>query len=147
MAAAIRHTFRLNHNTDLAARPADTAKERIMKHLYDITESLREGLQAGNGLPRLGPVPTEAEIIAHYGRFTRTGEFVVHDVPGQPGRHISRPNCAPAYYQGRPAALWINIMKPHHRRQRRDSATQSGPAGGVGPGSHAAVVAGSPRAA
>jgi hypothetical protein len=31
--------------------------------------------------------------------------------------YISRPNCAPAFYQGRPASLWIKAMKP-----RRDDA-------------------------
>jgi len=37
----------------------------------------------------------------------------------------SRPNSAPAYYQGRPASLWINVMKPRRRRQGRDSVRQS----------------------
>jgi hypothetical protein len=30
----------------------------------------------------------------------------------------SRPNCAPTYYQGRPASLWISAMKP--RRMPED---------------------------
>jgi hypothetical protein len=30
----------------------------------------------------------------------------------EPDPLISRPNSAPAYYQGRPASLWINVMKP-----------------------------------
>jgi hypothetical protein len=34
---------------------------------------------------------------------------------GQPDQDISRPNTAPAYYQGRPASLWINAMKPRRR--------------------------------
>jgi len=96
-----------------------------MKHLDDVTQRLHEGFQAGNDLPRLGPVPTEAEIIAHYGRFSGTGELAVHDVPGQPDPHVSRPNCSPAYYQGRPASLWINSMKPRRTRERRDSATRA----------------------
>ena len=32
--------------------------------------------------------------------------------------HVSRPNCAPAYYQGRPASVWINAMKPRRRRSQ-----------------------------
>jgi hypothetical protein len=63
-----------------------------MKHLYITTYRLREGFQAGG--------------------------FVVHDVPGEPDPHVSRPNCAPAYYQGRPASLWINAMKPRRRRSQ-----------------------------
>jgi hypothetical protein len=38
--------------------------------------------------------------------------------------HVSRPNCAPAYYQGRPAALWINAMKPRRGRSRGPWARQ-----------------------
>jgi hypothetical protein len=112
-----------------------------MTHLDDITQWLHEGFQAGYDLPRLGPVPTEAEIIAHYGPFTGTGKLAVHDRPGQPDPTASRPNCAPAYYQGRPASLWINVMKPRRRRQCRDSARQSGRSGCVRPGWHVAVAA------
>jgi hypothetical protein len=46
----------------------------------------------------------------------RTG-FVGHEIPGEPEPHVSRSNCAPAYYQGRPASLWVNAMKPRHRRR------------------------------
>lgn len=28
----------------------------------------------------------------------------------------ARPNCAPPYYQGRPAALWITVMSPQTKR-------------------------------
>jgi hypothetical protein len=136
------NTFRCNHNINPAARPADTAKECMMKHLDDITQWLYEGFRAGNDLPRLGPVPTLIEIIAHYGPLTGTGELVVHDVPGQPDPHVSRPNCAPAYYQGRPASVWINSMEPRRTHQSQDTTTQSGPAGGVRPGPHAVAVAG-----
>jgi hypothetical protein len=31
----------------------------------------------------------------------------------------SRPNGAPAYYQGRPASLWIRVMKPCRNRAPR----------------------------
>jgi hypothetical protein len=34
----------------------------------------------------------------------------------------SRPNGAPAYYQGRPASLWINAMRPRRRRPRPPAA-------------------------
>lgn len=40
---------------------------------------------------------------------------------------MKRLNCAPAYYQGRPAALWIDAMKPRRGRPRqsRKSAVSS----------------------
>lgn len=44
---------------------------------------------------------------------------------GERDRRISRrPNTAPAYYQGRPAFLLINIMKP--RRARTAAGHQTG---------------------
>jgi len=70
-----------------------------MKHLYLYLtiERLREELQAGHDLPRLRPISRDAE---------------------------SRPNCAPAYYQGRPASLWVNAMKQRRSRLGEDSARQ-----------------------
>ena len=37
------------------------------------------------------------------------------DVPAEPERDARRPNAAPAYYLGHPAALWITAMRPHRR--------------------------------
>jgi hypothetical protein len=88
-------------------RHAPIRRERIMKHLYVTPDRLREGFQAGHDLPRPRPVP---------------------DVPAEPDPHVSRPNSAPAYYQGRPASLWINLMRPRRGRPGRDGARQSGPA-------------------
>jgi hypothetical protein len=34
------------------------------------------------------------------------------DVPAAPEREARRPNNAPAYYLGRPAAVWISAMRP-----------------------------------
>ncbi len=92
-----------------------------MKHLRITADRLREELQAGHDLPRLRPVP---------------------DGPAQSDSHVSRPNSAPGYYQGRPASLWIEAMKPRRGRQRRDTAGPSNPAAGVHPGSHAVALAG-----
>jgi hypothetical protein len=36
--------------------------------------------------------------------------------PAEPARTGRRPNTAPAYYLGHPAALWITVMRPRHRR-------------------------------
>ena len=52
--------------------------------------------------------------------------------PAGPDSHVSRPNCAPAYYLGRPGSVWINVMKPRRRHTapshlapRRDPALQA----------------------
>jgi hypothetical protein len=44
--------------------------------------------------------------------------------------HASRPNGAPAYYQGRPASLWISAMKP---RLRSSAAGRQPEPRGLGP--------------
>ena len=36
-------------------------------------------------------------------------------VPAEPERKDRRPNTAPAYYLGHPAALWITVMRPRRR--------------------------------
>jgi hypothetical protein len=38
------------------------------------------------------------------------------DVGAEPERDACRPNTAPAYYLGRPAALWVTAMHPRRRR-------------------------------
>jgi hypothetical protein len=47
----------------------------------------------------------------HDGRDGRSG-LAVQDSPSEPGRAMSRPNGAPAYYLGRPARIWITAMSP-----------------------------------
>jgi hypothetical protein len=49
------------------------------------------------------------------------GGIAVRDFPAGPEPGISRPGTAPAYYLGRPARLWITVMRPRRRR------TTSGP--------------------
>ncbi len=51
----------------------------------------------------------------HGGGGSRSG-----DVPAEPEPRISRPNTAPAYYLGRPAALWITAIGPRRRRTASD---------------------------
>jgi hypothetical protein len=38
------------------------------------------------------------------------------DVPDEPERDARRPNTAPAYYLGHPAALWITAIRPRRSR-------------------------------
>jgi len=45
-----------------------------------------------------------------------SGGFVVQAFSAEPGRDIDRPNSAPAYYQGRPARLWISAIRPRRSR-------------------------------
>ena len=41
------------------------------------------------------------------------------DFPSRKRREVSRPSTAPAYYLGRPAALWITAMRPRSPRSPR----------------------------
>jgi hypothetical protein len=47
---------------------------------------------------------------------TGRGGAAVRGVPAERKRAISRPNSAPAYYQGRPACFWITAMSPRRSR-------------------------------
>jgi hypothetical protein len=113
-----------------------------------------------------------AGIIAHYGRLDGRGGFVVHELaegkeqetgvtgsygdeadgsfretrkPPKPGSAASRSNCAPGYYLGWPASLWISVMNPRRRRnapkhlqtpspvsRKRTPSQSSGPSRGAG---------------
>jgi hypothetical protein len=43
------------------------------------------------------------------------GGSALRDFPAKPGRNARRPNTAPAYYLGHPAALWLTAMRPRRR--------------------------------
>jgi hypothetical protein len=60
---------------------------------------------------------TAADAAAGHGSLPRThdvrdsnGRATRHELPAGPGQPVRRPNGAPAYYQGRPAQLWITAM-------------------------------------
>ena len=55
------------------------------------------------------------------------GATTVREPPAQPRQDVARPNTAPAYYQGRPARMWITAMTP--RRTRQPAAGAQHPAG------------------
>ena len=40
------------------------------------------------------------------------GGSALQNIPAEPERKVRRPNTAPAYYLGHPAALWITAMRP-----------------------------------
>ena len=52
------------------------------------------------------------------------------DVPAEPERDACRPNTAPAYYLGHPAALWITAMRPRRRRTASPYPTEVAVSGG-----------------
>ena len=43
------------------------------------------------------------------------GGSALRVLPAEPEREIRRPNGAPAYYLGRPAALWMSVTRPRRR--------------------------------
>ena len=66
---------------------------------------------------------------SHDGRDGPDGLAVRH-FPAEAERGDRRPNTAPAYYLGHPAALWITVMRPHRRpaaaRQPMEAAVSGG---------------------
>jgi hypothetical protein len=63
---------------------------------------------------------------------TETGDRDKPD-PGKsagPEPGTSRPSTAPAYYLGRPARLWITVMRPRRRRTTSGHAVQAVTGGG-----------------
>jgi hypothetical protein len=59
-----------------------------------------------------------------------TDGFAARAFPAEPERNPRRPNTAPAYYLGHPAALWITAMRPRRRptasRHPMEAAVSSG---------------------
>jgi hypothetical protein len=47
---------------------------------------------------------------AHDGRDS-SGEVALPEFPAGPPHAVRRPNCAPAYYLGRPAHQWITAVR------------------------------------
>jgi len=73
------------------------------------SRSMRGSLQHGNDA-RGGPIPWP--------------------VPAEPERKGRRPNTAPAYYLGHPAALWITAMRPRRRRSASRYLMEAAVSGG-----------------
>ncbi len=61
----------------------------------------------------------------HGGGGSRSG-----NVPAEPERDARRPNSAPAYYLGHPAALWITAMRPRRRRTASRHPMEAAVSGG-----------------
>jgi hypothetical protein len=51
--------------------------------------------------------------------------LVIGNAPEEQEQEISCPNSAPAYYQGRPARLWITAMSPRHSRAASNHLAQA----------------------
>jgi hypothetical protein len=66
---------------------------------------------------------------SHDGR-DGAGGIAVRDFPAGPEPGISRPSTTPAYYLGRPARLWITVMRPRRRRSTSDHPVQAVTGGG-----------------
>jgi hypothetical protein len=71
------------------------------------------------------------------------GGIADRDFPAEPEPEISRPNTAPAYYLGRPARLWITVMRPRRGRTTSHHAMQAVTGGGKqAPSRHGGPLAG-----
>jgi hypothetical protein len=49
---------------------------------------------------------------------------VIRGAPAEREREISRPNSAPAYYQGRPACFLVTAMRPRRKRNQDRSVRE-----------------------
>jgi hypothetical protein len=83
------------------------------------------------------PCTAAAASAARHGSLPAThdgrdngGGFALPEFPAEPGQAVRHPNCAPAYYLGRPAHLWITAM----RRSRVASSHPVHAAAGGGEG-------------
>jgi hypothetical protein len=80
-----------------------------------------------------GTAPSASTFIRH-GSLppTRDGQrgVTLDEFPAGPGRAARRPNCAPAYYLGRTAHLWITAMR--HSRPASSHLMQTATGGRAG---------------
>jgi hypothetical protein len=60
--------------------------------------------------------PGSAAVTSRGGRDSVQRSHAVRHSPAEPERRDRRPNTAPAYYLGHPAALWITVMRPRRWR-------------------------------
>jgi hypothetical protein len=78
--------------------------------------------------------PGPAAVAASAGRDSlkdshNGGVGAAQGFPGERDHPIPRSNCAPAYYLGRPASLWIAAMSPRRRRPTLSQLTQAATGG------------------
>jgi len=77
------------------------------------------------GIAGLGARAGRAPLLrGHDGPHRGTGS-ALKEFPGGPARKGRRPNTAPAYYLGRPAALWITAMSPRRPATASHSPMQA----------------------
>jgi hypothetical protein len=55
----------------------------------------------------------------YFGDLTPAGTDEYDPGPGAAERKARRPNSAPAYYLGHPAALWLTVMAPRRGARAR----------------------------
>ena len=90
-------------------------------------------------------VTSRARRVSVQGRRNGADGSAVRDDPAGPDPDFSRPNTAPASYLGRPARLWITVMRP--RRRLTTSRHPMPTVAGGGKPAHPGTAAGdAPRA-
>ena len=88
---------------------------------WDGTDNHDPGTAGASSRARRG------RLQGHDGRHSGGGS-ALREFLAEPGRRARRRNGAPAYYQGRPAALWINAMSPRRKPATpRDSTEAAAP--------------------
>jgi hypothetical protein len=86
-----------------------------------------------NSKNKRDPDTAAAPSAAGHGSLPRThdvrdsnGGVTRHELPAGPGQPVRRPNSAPAYYQGRPARLWITAMRRNRTASSRPMQAVTG---------------------
>jgi hypothetical protein len=64
-------------------------------------------------------------LAGGHDRLNGRSGLAVRAFPAEPGRDVPRPNGAPAYYIGRPARVWITVMRLRHRHAASQHPTDA----------------------
>ena len=100
--------------------PVESARIRcpVGHYFCGAIESLTWNRNDGHG-PGSATVTSRAGLVsvqASHDRCDGADGSAARDIAAEPDPDFSRPNTAPASYLGRPARLWIAVMRPRRRR-------------------------------
>ena len=104
-----------------SARRCGLPAEVTCRYMLDSTDGPMEGAMIRCPAGHYFNGPVELLALDYAGHSGPSPAGVPRDGLAEPKRKVNPPNSAPAYYQGRPAALWINALRP--RRERPATVT------------------------
>jgi hypothetical protein len=99
-----------------SARRCGLPAEVTCRYMLDSTDGPMEGAMIRCPAGHYFNGPVELLALDYAGHSSPGPAGVPSDSRADRKRKVSLPNGAPSYYQGRPAALWINAMRPRRGR-------------------------------